>query len=285
MPELSAKRSLWFCGSSRLKHVVSMGTQCVVNNDAGQLVVDKGGHFVSARLPVSERLPAPALQQLDELLTAWARRGRYTRRGDCHAAVCTDFVMGGLKGDQDTCMAMPPSHVADTAQTQLAYMNIMNRMRAFLQQHILPRVEKYFFSLIDSKRELMHAAGLRFSFVDYFTSVSLGDAFVPRAHIDSDLWVTVLVATGTCTVGGEFAHPEHGVAHKIHAGDILVVNPAMSRCTAVMSDPDASRRMIALFVSDNALKACLTSMEVATAEGLHAYTPAQIHARQRKRKR
>lgn len=285
MPELSSSHQLKFCGSAKLKHITCLGTHTVIDHACGQVVYDEHGHFVSARLPASERLTEKQLKNFDDLLTAWARRGRYTRRGDAHAAVCENFVMGGLKGDQDTCMAMPSSLVAEDEHAQKAYLNVMSRLREFLKEHVLPRIERYLFTLIDCMRDPMHAAGLRHAFVDYFTSISMGERFVPRNHVDEDLWVTAVIAAGSCAHGAEWAHPEQGVAHAVHAGDILVVNPAYSHCTATMQDPEATRRMLALFVSDNALKASLTSLEVARAEGLEAYTPHEIHARKRKRNR
>ena len=59
-------------------------------------------------------------------------RGRFTRRGEAHAAVCANFIIGGLKGDQETCLVMPSSRVAECEKEQLAYLNIVNRLRTAL---------------------------------------------------------------------------------------------------------------------------------------------------------
>ena len=56
--------------------------------------------------------------------------------------------------------------------------------------------------------------------------------------------------------------------HDVSAGDILVVNPAEPHFTAEFADAHATRRMLALFVSENALRACATSHAVAEANNL-----------------
>jgi hypothetical protein len=276
---MTQARELYVTGSDRTKHLMHLDASCVVDNEEGQTVVDAHGHFVSARLPVAERLTADELAALGELCVAWAKRGRFTFRGEAHAAVCANFVMGGLKGDQDTCLAMPSSRVAESDKEQLAYLNIMNRLRSALRTSVLSRVEKYFYSLIDCVRDDMHARGLRYTYLDYFTSISLGDLFMPRTHVDDDAWITFIVALGDCELGGGFAHPACGVVHAVHAGDILVVNPAHGHCTSEFGDALATRKMIAIFVSDNAFRACMTSHEVAQAHGLAEWHP---HGKKRK---
>ena len=273
LPGMTEHRALYATGNDRTKYMTHMDASCVVDHTEGQMVVNADGVFVSARLPVAERLTASELHTLDELCVAWARRGRFTRRGEAHAAFCANFIMGGLKGDQDTCLAMPSSRVAESEKDQLAYLNVMNRLRTALRASVLLRVEKYFYSLIDCVRDDMHELGLRYTYLDYFTSISLGDLFMSRAHTDDDAWITLVVAMGDCTLGGGWAHPACGVVHAVHAGDILVVNPAHGHCTSEFGDALATRKMIAIFVSDNAFRACITSHEVAMANGLTLWHP------------
>ena len=79
------------------------------------------------------------------------------------------------------------------------------------------------------------------------------------------------------------AHPACGVVHAVHAGDILVVNPAQGHCTTEFGDALATRKMIAIFLSRNALRACVTSHEVAVANGLQIWEPQQQLRCKRKR--
>lgn len=282
LPHMTQARELRMCGSSRAKYITNMSEQCVVDHEDGQIVYDSDGVFVSARLPASERLQKTELENLDALLVGWARRGRYTRRGESHASICADFIMGGYKGDQDTCMAMFASHVTDSPKVQLAYINLMNRLRTALKP-VVQKAEKYFFSMIDSVRDDLSQAGVRYTFLDYFSSTSMGDLFMPRNHTDDDAWVTIMVALGKCSHGGGVAHPACGVVHAVHAGDILVVNPAQGHCTTEFGDALATRKMIAIFLSRNALRACVTSHEVAVANGLQIWEPQQQLRCKRKR--
>ena len=278
---MTQARILYGMGSSRTKYVTHMDAACVHDNAEGQVVVNADGDFVSARLPAEERLPKQELDRITALCAAWAKRGRFTRRGEARAAFCADYIMGGHKGDQDTGLAMPSSRVAHSDKEQLAYLNIMNRLRAALRASVLSRVEKYFYSLVDCVRDDMHARGLRYTFMDYYPGIALGDLFLSVAHADDDAWVTLLVAMGDCTLGGGWAHPACGVIHAVHAGDIFVVNPAHGHCTSEFGDALATRKMVAIFVSDNALKACITSHEVAEMHGLTEWCPA--HGKKRKR--
>ena len=283
MPEMSAARRLFVCGSTRTKSITYMSKECVADHHAGQVVNDASGVFVSARLPACARLQHSELAALDDIARAWLRRGRTTRRGDAHAAVFADYLVAGYKGDQDTGLAMFSSRVADTDSEQRAYLNVMGRLRTALLKLVLPKVEKYFFSLLDCVRDDFFSMGMRFAYVDYMTTASMGDLFASRMHVDDDAWMTVVVALGECESGGEWAHAACGAAHAVHAGDIFLVNPAMGHGTAVFGDQHATRRLIALFVSENAFRACLTSHEVAVAHGLQAWEPASMMSRKRKR--
>jgi hypothetical protein len=191
--------------------------------------------------------------------------------------------MGGLKADQDSSMAMPPSLVLQTEEEQRAYLNIMNRIRPILKG-IIAKVEHYFFSTMDCVRDDLHELGLRYTYVDYFSSISCGDLFVPRCHTDTDATLCIVVAVGSCEDGGQWAHPACGWAHAVHAGDIMLINPAHGHCTAVIRDACASRKMIALFLSDNVFKACHVSAAVAEREGLQEWLPARVRSQKRKRK-
>ena len=120
LPAMSANHELRFCGSGRPKYIMNMSAECIVDSDGGQLVETEDGIFVSARLPSASRLADKEVRDLEDLIRAWLKRGRYTRRGDSHAAVCVNFVVGGLKGDQDTVLAMPSSHVSEPEKAQKA---------------------------------------------------------------------------------------------------------------------------------------------------------------------
>ena len=71
---MTQARVLYTTGNDRTKHITHLDASCVVDNVEGQTVVDADGHFVSARLPVAERLTTAELAALGELCVAWAKR-------------------------------------------------------------------------------------------------------------------------------------------------------------------------------------------------------------------
>ena len=141
-------------------------------------------------------------------------------------------------------------------------------LRALLLKSVIKRVRTYFADVLDAPRETLRAFGVGRAFVDYFTSMTCGHLFFNRAHADEDLWITILIALGDCARGGGFAHPGCGVVQEVRAGDVLLVNPAVQHCTTEFGDEHATRRMIAVFVSENAFRACATSVAVQREHGL-----------------
>jgi hypothetical protein len=64
---MSAGRELFFCGKKSKKSKTYMATACVLDNDHGQLVLERDGSFVSARLPVGARLAQPDVVKLKQI--------------------------------------------------------------------------------------------------------------------------------------------------------------------------------------------------------------------------
>ena len=87
--------------------------------------------------------------------------------------------------------------------------------------NVIPKVEKYFYSLLDAPREDLEAIGVLKSFLLYYTTVSCGSLYYNKCHVDSDAWFTIFVAMGSCKSGGGIAHPESGVVHARRPVDLL----------------------------------------------------------------
>lgn len=87
-----------------------------------------------------------------------------------------------------------------------------------------PKVCKYFAAELEATASFFYKEGLR-SFAKAVTGATIGFSLWNRAHLDDDLGLTILVALGAPSRGGEFAHPEVGRAHHIRHGTVLVVNP------------------------------------------------------------
>jgi hypothetical protein len=77
----------------------------------------------------------------------------------------------------------------------------------------------------------------------------------------------VLVALGAPHGGGEFAHAEHGYAHAVRNGAILVVNPLAVHGTAEFDylQGDDMRIMVAFFVKSSVVKGMATHRHLARA--------------------
>ena len=157
---------------------------------------------------------------------------------------------------------MPHSMALEEPGVALRALNVQKELRSFLVKVVLPKVAKYFFGLLDLPREALHERDVSRTFAWGFTSTTCGHAFWNRCHVDDDAWVTILVATGACRHGGGFVHPTCGVVQAVRAGDMFIVNPCIPHSTCEFGDVENTRRMIALFVSSNALRACMTSAVV-----------------------
>lgn len=88
------------------------------------------------------------------------------------------------------------------------------------------------------------------------TSATAGRKFWNVCHTDADVGLTVLAACGEVSGGGEFVHPDVGVAHAIRPGCLLVVNPAIQHCTAEMKCEagESGREMVAFFTKETVVK-------------------------------
>ena len=252
----------------------------VADEPEGHLIMTPEGVWAGARLPDDDMLNTTERAHLQAAVDGWQSCASHLPRGDAHAAICAKFFGGGYKGDQDARMAMNHSAVGGEAAAQLKALDIQKQLRTLLTTTVMPKVRKYFADLLDAPRELLRRLGVGTTFVDYFTSITCGHLFYNRAHSDNDLWITILVALGDCECGGGFVHPGCGVVQAVRAGDVLVVNPCVEHCTSEFGDELSSRRMVAIFVSENAFRACATSVSVAESNALSV---CQGKAKRRKR--
>ena len=263
---MSKHNCLLFNGGGGSKHILMMDPACEVDLPEGCVLNAADGTFVSLKLPWVERLPLEKLNTLSSLVSTWGEMVGHILRGGRKASICCKFYAGGLKGDTDSGLAMyhtPLPHVNFATH----YHN-QNEIRGMLRREILPRVEKYLFSLIDLPKDELRSRGLGSTFVSYFPSMSCGWLFWNELHEDNDVWITILLVLGECKLGGGFAHPTVGWVHKLCAGDILIINPAFLHSTAEVGDALADRRIIVMYMSANNFRACATSQSVMQQHGL-----------------
>lgn len=98
----------------------------------------------------------------------------------------------------------------------------------------------------------------RVQFVKHVTSVTAGELFWPRSHIDRDFWFTILLVLDVGDgpeCGGDWAVADCGTGLKLVGGDVLVYNPSSLHGTTEfqLATSQSSRRMLAFFCSKNVL--------------------------------
>ena len=132
----------------------------------------------------------------------------------------------------------------------------------------------YFSAELEATEHFFYLAGV-LPWAPGMTSATIGYTLWNRQHKDDDLALTVLVALGAPHGGGEFAHAEHGYAHAVRNGAILVVNPLAVHGTAEFDylRGDDMRIMVAFFVKSSVVKGMATGASHGRACGL-AVPPA-----------
>jgi len=140
---------------------------------------------------------------------------------------------------------------------------------AFYNKVIRPKVLAYFAAELESTESFFYGARVR-TWARGVTSATIGYTLWNRQHVDDDLALTVLVAIGAPHAGGEFAHAEHGYAHAVRNGAILIVNPLTVHGTAEFDyqDSDDMRIMVAFFVKKSVVKGLGTGASHGRASGL-----------------
>lgn len=244
---------------------------CVIDHPEGCILQGADGTFVSMKLPWRERLEKRVHDTLFSLALAWGEMVGHIPRGGRKASASCKFYAGGLKGDTDTGLAMFHSPL-DQALHNAYYQN-QSEVRSLLRREVLPRVERYLYSLLDLPKDALRSMGLANTFLSYFPSIACGWLFWNELHEDTDVWITILVVLGDCQLGGGFAHPTVGWVHKLCAGDILIINPAVLHSTAEVGDALSNRKIIAIFLSANNFRACATSESVMQEHGLAGGRP------------
>ena len=113
------------------------------------------------------------------------------------------------------------------------------------------------------------------------TGATLGVSLWNRAHTDDDLGLTVLVAQGKPTAGGEFAHPAHGLAHQVEEGDVLIVNPLLTHGTAEFdyAEGDELREMVAFFLKTSVVTGLATGQAYAIHKNIATKPPGKAARR------
>jgi len=277
-------RLFWHSRQQRV--VTALDGRSIVHNEHGTRVMSADGEFISLMLPVAEWLQGAELLNHEKDVTEWLLDDVSDNlpRGEAHTACYTKFGGGLLKMDTyGATTAMPHSRISQSKFNQERFNRASDRIRA-LGQKVYKKAMKYIYSEFAVLSEVLHANGVHLALSGHgsITSGTGGQNFWNVVHTDSDLGLTILVAFGAVSGGGEFVHPQVGVAHDVRPGCIMVVNPKHAHATAEFQlAAGEHRRMVAFFTKEAVVCGAGTAMAAAHRRGLEVWVPGKRSRKQK----
>ena len=256
------KQLKYCCSHAGLKlHATHVDPKTIVRHAAGTVLWAPGRVLVGMRLPVT--LLAAVCFEFRSVHYEWRKRRPFLRRGKSCANVSVSFAVTGIKGDQNSSLAMP-----HTSNSQHAYqaMCVFRRMLALYRDHIHPIVMEYIPVLLAPVHRLLQQHDVQL-YVMQVTAVTAGELFWPLSHVDDDFSFTVLVCIDMGrgpVAGGDFSFAAMGHVLKMEHGDILIYNPRHYHSTTEfkLDGPDDSRVFFAFFMSASTLASAIKSSVV-----------------------
>ena len=106
------------------------------------------------------------------------------------ANVCVNFVVTGLKEDQNTKLKM--SHSPKNTGTALVETEMRSKLWAMFLKHIYPVATHEFGWLFDPITHWMKRLNVGL-FAHFVSNVTAGKLFWPRSHTDPNLWYVLIM--------------------------------------------------------------------------------------------
>ena len=180
------------------------------------------------------------------------RHQPFLMRGKQVANVCANFVVTGLKEDQNTKLKM--SHSPKNTGTALVEMEMHSKLRAMFLNHIYPVATHEFGWLFDPITHWMKQLNVEL-YAHFVSGVTAGKLFWPRSHTDPNLWYTVLVCLdygrGVMS-GGDFGFASAGLVLECQHCDVIIYNGLHHHGTTEFElypkDEDSGRIFFAFFM-------------------------------------
>lgn len=215
--------------------------------------------------------------RLDQLIHSW-----YTGSLSCHCGVAHRYL-------QLFCLVCSPGLLMPCVRpkclcTETVFSIWLPLLYRALGQKVYKKAMKYIYSEFAVLSEVLHANGVHLALSGHgsITSGTGGQNFWNVVHTDSDLGLTILVAFGAVSGGGEFVHPQVGVAHDVRPGCIMVVNPKHAHATAEFQlAAGEHRRMVAFFTKEAVVCGAGTAMAAAHRRGLEVWVPGKRSRKQK----
>jgi hypothetical protein len=143
----------------------------------------------------------------------------FLMRGKQVANVCANFVVTGLKEDNNTKPKM--GHSPKSSRSALFEMVMRSKLRGVFLRHIYPLVQNEFGWLFEPVIQYLNEHKVKL-YAHYVSGVTAGKLFWLRSHTDPDVWYTVLVCIGYgrgVESGGDLL--------KCHHCNVLMYNPTL----------------------------------------------------------
>ena len=196
----------------------------------------------------------------------------FLKRGVDVANVCANFVVTGIKQDNNTKLKMTHSPVSH--RNAFPELQMREKLCGLFIKHIYPLVKMEFAWLFDPIEQWLKDNKVNL-YANFVSGVTAGKLFWPRSHTDPDVWYTILVCVdyGQGIVGGgDFAFASIGRVLECKHGDVLVYNGLHHHGTTEFHLLDGNelsgRLFFAFFMKKNVLKADLLSQAVARRDGV-----------------
>ena len=193
-------------------------------------------------------------------------------RGVDVANVCANFVVTGVKQDNNTKLKM--SHSPKSEKHAYQEMKMREKLQGVFRIHIHPLVKQEFGWLFEPVNQWLDDNGVKL-YAHFVSGVTAGKLFWPRSHTDPDVWYTVLVCLdyGKGIIdGGDFSFASIGRVLQCKHGDVLIYNPQHHHGTTEFhlydGDDGSGRLFFAFFMKKNVLHADLLSQAVVKRDGV-----------------
>ena len=236
---------------------------CLIHHVEGTVLWD-GDTVVAGRVPDYDRLSDKARAELVKVSNEVRAHNKFLQRGSEVANICVDFVVCGVKCDQNTRLVMAHANHADSVATASRAMHARLKLRCLFARWVWPVVKRHFGNLFAAFDAWASVEGVRL-FAPCITSATFGFLFWPKQHVDPDAWYTILVCLDKARgllAGGDFAFASVGWVLKCSDGDVLVYNGLYPHGTTEFDPkgPLDGRQFIAFYCKKEAVSASLRSI-------------------------
>lgn len=251
--------------------ITSLPASSVIHHPEGTTLW-RGEVLLAARLPDVARLPQRITDDLLRIYFQLETIRPFLVRGADVANVCQNFVITGLKCDNNSRLCLPHVHSDQHTQTQARM--AWNKLRKVFIRYVLPPVLSHLGPFFLPLLAWIRMRGLPM-YAQCVSAATFGRLYWPRQHTDPDAWYTILVCLDIrrgVVGGGDFAFARTGHVLRCSHGDILVFNGLELHGATEFHVPHKNdgRVFVAFFLKKDSLRASALSLALFRRTGVHS---------------